>query len=247
MLKNNPAEQLLAILKNFNEIAPHNRGAPLLKTWGKVLGAGELDFSERFAQLQFLVEDIKRLIEADDGILKKDRYLAWYPLFSSFLSTAHLLNGTEQIAGHFEPNRTIFHTLEFCSEALSKSFGTDNIAEEDLNEISQLVDELYATAKDELKDPALKTVIMELVEGIRQALRQYEIRGSQGIQEALERLAGSIIFHQSQFKQHSTPQTTSKVKAILEKGFNIFVKIGSIKDTLEGAEKICSLVEKLNQ
>lgn len=239
MAKNNPAEQLLNILKEFPEQATKPNEIAL-NIWSRVLDAGAYDFPARFAQFQLLIDDVCRLIEADNAIENKAIYLAWKSPLLQLLNTTSLLDNGPKFNNKFNKESIIMHTLTFCSEALSKSFGTEDIEEESINKLSELVEQLHQISKEEVKNPQLRIIILELIESIRETIRLYEIRGIQGIQEALERLAGSMLFHQKLFESEAerTPKTLEKILNILKHGYETLKTAGAIGCALENSEKL---------
>lgn len=196
-LRSNPASRLLTILSRFFVAGQSNPGTNSAVLWIQAIGPN-LSLIEAIAEVNRLVQDVAARIEADPGILKKDRYLAWrQPLVDAF-SPVCLARTAGETLGAFDPNGRIAHTLEFVSEALSRSFGEEDLNDTDKQEVSDAAEELRNAVLDEIDDPLLRTSLLELVEGIRRSIALFEIRGPQGLRDAVDQLIAILTIHRKQ-------------------------------------------------
>lgn len=83
--------------------------------------------------------------------------------------------------------------LRYCSNLLSKHFEEASIPDSQLKEILAEVEALYSDVWMSELDKDLKKIALENLQNIKNAIHDYNIRGADGLQEALALVVGTAM------------------------------------------------------
>lgn len=228
---NNPAARLLSLLGRVDGV-PHN--VPILDGWGKVFSIDPPESTAVFSRLILvgrLVDEVEAAVKAST-IRNKELYLRHLPKIRVQLLHENLLAQWTNVKTHI-PAQGITD-LEHCSDRLSEMEMEKQVPEDDLAGIKSMVGELFDSIRNSDLDDQLKTTLLDLLEGIRQLVAQYEIRGVAALREALESSFGKLIAVRESLAR---PEN----KGIRDRLVSVLVKLDTV---CSKASKYIPLLEK---
>jgi hypothetical protein len=127
--------------------------------------------------------------------------------------------------------------LAYCAEEIDKFYREESIPREDLEEIQIEIDDLFKQVSESEIDLKLKVTLQDLLEAMRRAVAEYNIRGAKGIREVVDYSLGSILRHREEIKKESQSPVIEKFKIFLIKVDNITSKAIKYLPLLEFASK----------
>src|SRR5215212_8714611 len=215
----NSAKRLLEILKRAKDVGLSNAKPAI--AWGRVFEiiqienntiseADEFEVARRLVQLHQLINDVESRLtaipELDHGL-----YLRPFPRIRkvcllSMLDQGALINVMNQLS---EGDLTV---LEFCANELSKYHSDRVVDPKTLQELRTQVDSLFDEMAASDTPQMLKEFLLKQLEIIRRAIQEYRIRGIERLQEALERVVGSIILNEDLIDNSHDKEGVSKFK-----------------------------------
>lgn len=107
---------------------------------------------------------------------------------------------------------------------------------EDMQELLAALTELEDALQDTEMSPYLRAFIQRQVEAIRAALRVYNIRGAESLQDAMRKIGGDIQFEEAQLLKENDA-ATEEVRSILAKTANLIEKTAKVCDNLDKIKK----------
>lgn len=203
--ESNPAGRLFNLLT-----AARNKpdGSKIRDMWAKVLDCdprNDAEISLRVLELYKISQEVQTLIKLIPE-LNHDLYLASFNKIDKAIFPLNLEQPWRDKKR--ELSADLMTRLQFCAEELGKYYSEETLAEEDLQEISQMVSELYELIVDSSIDPSLRLALLEELSRIRFAISTYRIKGARGVKEALQSLLGSVIAHRETLRALSKDEMT---------------------------------------
>ncbi|WP_417553394.1 hypothetical protein [Marinomonas fungiae] len=151
------------------------------------------------ADLIMLSQQAKSRIHSLDDITH-DIFLEPFPKIEKLLSTLNL-DASWKPYRELLSDPTTLYGLKFCSDKLSRIDCIENI---DKSEIEAIQAKLASLVDDILNseiDPDVKELLLRNLEGLRQSLIAYRVRGLEGIEREVEAGLGSILVNKSKIEK----------------------------------------------
>lgn len=188
----NPALQLLRTLDEFRLEAPNSNRA--IDAWIKILKGDQSTIISQICELNKLIDQVVKLISNDPNVINKSRHLEWVSNCRSALMFDALFVGAASIAnGALNPSHRAMSSLDFCVEALSKSAHENEIDSSVLSQLSIDAHQLLVEILNEIEDPKLKVFLSELMQCFIFGIHNYQIRGSEGLDESISLVLGKVL------------------------------------------------------
>jgi hypothetical protein len=148
-----------------------------------------------------------------------------------------LFNTTWNAVKSYLPADTMY-AISFWSETLPNEELT--ISEEDLNEISEKVDELEGMLETSTLSPRLQSLIRQHINNIREALNEYEIRGFKSLKSTLHEAYGDLAELSEEIKNETNEDNVK----VLMKVKTTWEKIQDVVSSAETIDKLYSIGHK---
>lgn len=212
----NPAGRLYTILSKLK----HADGNSDLKhVWADALGIdrkNEIETLKQVFEIYNLTGEIEKLIRIRPGI-NHELLLASHSTVEKITSPASFHLRWHQVSKNLESD--VLTRLQFCAQELSQFYEEEKVSDEEILEITEIVNFLFDELKNSQIDDAAKLVLLEEIERIRAALSHYRIRGAKGVKEALQATLGAVIVNKSQLEAvaKTNPDTIAKLGKLLDK------------------------------
>ncbi|MEW1738816.1 hypothetical protein AB0346_22975 [Nocardia beijingensis] len=192
-IPNNPATRLAVIMENLRSQAANQS---IRESFMNILNChDEVEFFRAFGYLQRLPETIETAVQqyVDPEHYELDQLLAWRgPIEDALLNACSLNSATSNVTNKYQPSDIA--VLKHCGYALSAAGVERRVDQETFDQLRSLIqaleDELMASegVPNDLKD-----FILEQLDRIRRALRDFNLRGPEALNEILEQVTGSVI------------------------------------------------------
>lgn len=198
MLPNNPADRLATIMSILRtQDANQQVKVSFLNVLGFPASERPETFFRAFGQLQELpsVVEVAVRAHAHPDHHDLDLYLSWLGPITSALQQGQGLNGkTLEVLSAYGDDDV--RALRFCGSLLSAAGHEERVDQGLIDELQQKVDflENEVTAADSLPSD-LKSFILDQLDCIRYALREFNIRGPHAMADVLERIVGAASAH----------------------------------------------------
>jgi len=231
-VKTEPAGRLFDILQEARR-RPETYTAR--KVWSEVFGIEEHDTGTILRMLADLIQLIylsKTKIEEQNDI-EHELYLKPFSKLEVIFSQINLEGQWK--ASRDQIDDSTMYGLQFCSDRLHRSTNYTKIKDEELDEIKSLLSDLVDTVLKSKVDTFLKKLMVKNLEGLRQALIAYRIKGIDGIETEIELNLGSILLHKNEIKEKSEEKDT----ASLWKSY--FTFLDRLNKTISAAKNIKNL------
>lgn len=227
MVKNdNPAGRLYFILIRA---ASQKDDIPAEKVWSTVLGTdGTKGLFSRVGLLQDLAQQVKECVSQIPDV-NHALYLDSFKNIEKLLDQTNLHQPWRGPKGLLTP--VVLKELAFCSDLLSKNWPEEAIPAAELEDISKRVDELFNEVGSSSLDDYLRTLIHDLLETVRRAIAEYQIRGVKGLRETLAHIIAMLLAHIEIFKENEQEKPIR----------DFFGLIGKLKNAVEFALKVKEL------
>jgi len=189
---NNPAGRVLALLRKAKE----TQARTIADGFASVF---EMDLTDNYGGLYRnlgLLNDnlnsIKERLQQTGNqhfIASYEKALPHLQRIFAFQNSAQQWDGFKQTSIR-EQDLT---TLEFCAAALSRDLPERTFSKDELAELTKKIDELWREVLASGLDKELKLTILECLDQIRQAIRDYKILGSKPIVSAVNNAVVCVI------------------------------------------------------
>lgn len=234
----NPASRLHAVLSSIGRRQPTEK---MQSVWASVFHVDAKDTGEIFRRLAVLPQQVQaamRQVEEIPGIAHR-LHLGPLQKVEAAVSLGSLTENFETFSKRLGA-ATVSH-LEYTADLLRQHTPVTFITPDDQN---SLLDKVQALAKDIRAsgiEHDLKLALTEYIERIRRALIEYDLRGPEGVMEALDQNVGFL----ARSVDNASPAEKSafeKVRAFLGAGYEALVRTaGAVKAGKELAEHIPQL------
>lgn len=230
-IKNNPVGRLHAILR---EASSHGDGAPTQAVWQTVLGAPPGDIGsllKSIADLIHLQAEAKQALV--DGIPGDQRiYLAPFEKIDNLFKRIDLTSRWAQHKQHLD--EATLNALAFGDHVLEPKFGRTPLNADLVKQFIEQLDKLLLECIESELPDALKYFFKANLESLRQALLSYKISGSQGIEDEIDRIWGTMSRHSAVIND----QVNGSSKGLMK---SIFELIGNVNDSIQLTETTLKL------
>lgn len=216
---NNPAGRYYEILR---QAKAQKDDLKVRQIWAKVLAEDESDDSaitKKVIEVYQLGEEVKSLIGMSEGV-NKELYLSSFPQIEKAIFPLNL--NTTWKAQKQQLNDEVMTRLQFCSELLSSIYTEEQLQEEDLVQVTALIEELFNSIQNGSLEGGIKLTLLEEVERLRAALSMYKIKGAKGLKQSLQSTIGMVVANQAELS--NAAKTDSDV---IERLGNLIDKVDS--------------------
>jgi hypothetical protein len=182
-----PAGRLLRIVEKALTMSGGNVQAAMSSLFESA------DLPDLYGELALAAEsakNIENLLLVSGNPKAASRYKTTLPKLLTFLSPNHF-------GGNWDQHKAVITRaevvrLEHCSDELSEFLQEKEIDGKDLDDIRTDVDSLYSQILAANIDERVKKILLDILQKIKQAIHDYNIRGVDGLEEAW-RLATSAV------------------------------------------------------
>lgn len=201
--KDNPAGRLLEIIQKAKIAAQQYGSNPALIGWASVFGIPfdrnnftvardhDLTLINYLIQLDLLIKETESALMRVDDL--PDRYMRPFPRIREMLKISQLQSA---FSGFISPiTEGDMVVLEFCAEKLSNYHLESVVEEDELKGILDDVNALYERIIASDVTAELKTIMLDMLVVIRNAVHEYRIRGVARLEEALPTLVGTYVLN----------------------------------------------------
>ncbi|MEQ6342921.1 MAG: hypothetical protein M3A44_15080 [Gammaproteobacteria bacterium] len=231
-VKTEPAGRLYDI---FHEAKLKPEAHSSRKVWAEVFDVPEEDTGtilKMLAELIQLTHATKEKLEKLNDI-NHELYLRPFSQIERVLSHINLDAGWKHWKDQID--EPTIYGLQFCSDKLNRVTNYTKIPNEEIDSIKQSLSELTDQILNSELDNSLKELLVRNLEGLRQAIISFKIKGIEGIQREVELNLGSIILHREEIRSKSI---SGKESALLSKYFKF---IEGLNKTISTAKNIKEL------
>jgi hypothetical protein len=194
--------------------------------------AGDAELAREFGFILALPDQVAREIErfADPEHEDVSVLLQWEAPVKRALDQCWAFTSSVQgPQSHFSKADIV--ALQACSPILSRAQLEPRIEQEALDDLRQSVDELYEEIVDATAlPPKLLSFLLDQLDLIRRALREYAIRGAQALNEALDQSVGAYLRHARSGDLEPAPEAGSP----LGRFKSILVQIAAVTGVFTG-------------
>jgi hypothetical protein len=197
---NNPAGHLHQLLVNLKNM--ERGGQPqTVPAFAAVLNTSTNDtivLIQRIARMAALVQRTKERVLA---IKDEDTaiYLEWLVPIQTAFSALSLSGALSSFTERYDA--VALERLRFCAHMLSRRASEPELVAEELAKVQKEVDELIKEIKESETDAFLKEYMLRHLNSISDAIREYNLFGSDRIREEVSTAIGSAFFYPKQAKQ----------------------------------------------
>lgn len=236
--KSNPAQRLYEIIKkakafdqNVNAISGwtdvfklssnlfDKDSAPIVQKIREIRKRqAEVETMRCLSQLIRLVDDVEKILES-----KKDEDYESYktPLPKIRLAIVPSRFNEGFSATLAQISDADVHLLRLCAKAIAKDFSEKIVDEEELIKISIEISELYEEIISAEINQELKTILLELLEAMHQAIHEYRIRGISSLKDSIALIIGKFYMNEELIR-NTQSEEISKVMKIVNKFRQIY-------------------------
>ncbi|MEQ3528131.1 hypothetical protein [Pseudoalteromonas sp. XMcav11-Q] len=228
---NNPAGRYYEILRKAK-----SKGDDLKvrQVWAQVLDEDESDDStitRKVIEVYQLGEEVKRLIGMNEGV-NKELYLSSFPQIERAIFPLQL--NTTWKAQKQQLNDGVMTRLQFCSELLSSIYNEEQLKDEDLAQVTKLIDELFSAVLSSSLDGGIRITLLEEIERLRTALSMYKINGAKGLKQSLQSTIGMVVTNQGELSSvaASEPDVIERLGKLIDKVDSFTAKVLKVHKAL---------------
>lgn len=209
-LPNNTAARLATVLEQIRS-APERSQVKALMT--SIFGTEtDADFAEALSYFCQMPGEIERQVRAlDEDEIDVEFFLQWVPSVNTAFDRLWAFNSIIQPVQQSYSETDIMN-LRACSQTLHRERCEPRIAQSQIDDLRQQVEELIDALHSSTDLPAeLKICLIEQLDKVLMALRQYSIRGPRGLNAAVDTATGAAVRACSNHPPH-TPEAKKWVQ-----------------------------------
>lgn len=223
-IKNNPTGRLHGLMVLARTCADNQSSR---KVWAQVFQCEPQDTSAILLGLAALINLVAQAKAATEThvIRNKELFLEPFPKLEAMLSKINL-DVSWQSSRAFLDDRTI-SCLEFGDHELTQHFGTTALNADLISQFLKDLDQLIQQCVDADIPADLKKLFCKNLEDLRRALLAYRISGAAGLQEELDRVAGSFARHGQLIEQAVKDEEPRKLTT------SVFDTVGRLNDSIQ--------------
>lgn len=170
------------------------------------------------SQLFVLTDDVERILKAKEDE-DYESYKIPLPKIRAAIIPSRLGEGFSSALAQIKD--ADIQLLRLCAKAIEKDFSEKVVDEEEIIKIKSEVEELYEEIRRAEINQELKTVLLELLEAMRQAIHEYRIRGINSFKDSIALIIGKIIMNEELIK-NSDSEEVRKVYKLLGKFSSLY-------------------------
>jgi hypothetical protein len=228
----NSASRIAALLQSIPSYADTTQ---TLEVWANLFSITEPNPNRKSGSVAERLNAVYRELEIVRNQMRHANYSEklYEPAITKIehaLSTMLLPHTWSQARQYITPETLI--ALDFCGEILPDE--EEQIAPEDLVEISARLDELTNLLFDSQLPARLKALIEHHVNLIRRALAEYPICGAKALRQVARTALGELVEVKETVKEHRDTPEVSKLGAVWK-------KVNQVADVALKAEKLGQL------
>ena len=227
----NLAGRLLAILQRA---MVHAGTVTIRSVWAAVFGTKPDDVTSiqrKLVQLDRLVTRTEELIKADTSA-NPNLLLRHTPRIRAVLAVDNF------DAPWDRPKKMLdgapIADLEHCADQITRHYPEAEVEKDDLDQISTGATNLFNQFKaaDDV-DRLVQQSILQMLQGIRDAVAEYEIRGAEGLEDALSIAIGRLIVQRDLVRKATKRPLLKDYFALLAKVDTVVSKVMRYRSLLE--------------
>lgn len=188
---NNPADRLAAILQAVRARPADEQTKIALSA---VLGVeSDADYLSSLSRLLALPGEVERRVRSNIGNNDLDWHLQWVrPVDRALQQIWPMTSQIQPVQRAVGPEHIV--CLQACGNLLRQHGHEQTVAEEQLNDLREQARTLYDDVMNAESIPAdLRSLLLDQLDHILRALREYIVRGPEGLAEALENSVGAFV------------------------------------------------------
>jgi hypothetical protein len=155
-----------------------------------------------------------------------------------FVSPLQLVNAFGSV---FNIGEVDLKILDFGVDAVAKICREKVVDENELAKLRSEIQDLYEHISELEIDKHLKTVWLDMLKIMENAVHEYRIRGVERLREAVEQLIGIWFFSKEEI-ENSDIEEVGKVRIILDKFTNLWAFAADTVQLLEAGSKYLPLL-----
>jgi hypothetical protein len=207
----NPAGRLYAIL---DEARKHPKNERAFDAWKRVLEVDDdFDVYRGIFHVRELVQEVKNLVDRLE--VNKPLYLSRFERIERAVPGRNLETSWQGCADLLDEATML--SLAHLAELLSGHVAEQPIEKEELKGLEQDLDALFDKVDEGNLSPQLKEIILRQIEALLRSIREYRIRGAEGMKEALVHSYGTIIMNLGLFKKEKDSEEAQRFGKVLGK------------------------------
>jgi hypothetical protein len=238
--ESNPAGRLHKILTLAKQRPDQER---VREAWANILGVelNDVIVTKAVVELYSLSNEIQSLIKMN-GQLNHELYLKSFNSINRAFFPLNLATTWNSVKQHL--NDEALTRLQFCAEQLSQFYAEDTLSEEDLKQIIEKIESLFAAVYSSTLPDPLRLSLLEEVERLRHAIAMYKIKGAKGLKNALQGTIGSVFANYDELTASSenNPDVLTRLGELIDKLDSFTARALKLKKML--AKPIRYLLEK---
>lgn len=232
--ESNPAGRLHRML---SEVAKKKGDTLRVRdVWAPIFGCNPTDEPEilrGLVEVYGLCEEVKDLIKFNSD-LNHNLYLASFPKIERVILPANLTQNWRSLRENLDGE--VLARVQFCADALQGFYSEESISEEELSQITELVDDLSQLITDSSMAAELKLALLEELSRIRKSIDLVKIRGAKGVKQALQGLVGSVVANEQSLNvlRESDPDVLQRLGSLLDKLDSFTARVMKLNRILSG-------------
>lgn len=238
---NNPAARLAHVLR---QVHAHQNGDATKQVFKAVLGSrDDAELARDFATLISLPEQVVSGVSeaADPEHDDLDWLLQWQPAVTQALEQAWAFTSAIQGVKQSYSGESLVH-LEACGVVLSRARLEPRIDPSTIDSLREQTQELHEALLQAENLPAdLRTFMLDHLDRILRALREFALRGAAALRDAFDQTVGSLMTTgKLQDERTRDPQTKSWV----DRFRNVLAAVGAAVTVASGALALPAAAEE---
>lgn len=258
--KSNPAQRLYEIMKSAKAFDGHvdaiSGWAEVFNLSSKLFDKDDTLFARKYKEIKKRQEEIETmrylsqliiLVDEVEAILKSKEDED-YESYKTPLSKIRLAVVPSRFSEMFSATlaqitESDIQLLRLCAKAIAKDFSEKVVEEKELVKIWLEIEKLYEEIFKAEINQELKTVLLELLEAMRQAIHDYRIRGIKSFEDAIAWIIGKIAMNRDLIKNTQSEELT-RVNKIIKKFIAVYSFAADTVQLLGTGEIITKLLGK---
>lgn len=199
--KTNPAGRLYHLLKAAE---PKNKKMSFGEVWADVFGINPKDREQLLVSLSHIYQQMdegRKLIEANPE-LPQELLLEPFQKLGKAFSVVNLGGKWGGWKRSHLPDGTL-RDLQWCAQMLDDHYPESELDREQLTALREEVEKLISEVHKADSPAHLKRIIVDGLEHVRRSIVEYDLRGADGLKDALEQNLGIIALHQKELSSNS--------------------------------------------
>lgn len=189
----NPARLLHRHLTQLLQLRGDQRS--VREVLGRVFSLDQQDYvalRRGLVAVDQLFQSTEEAVKAIPGV-DYQRFLRHFPAQRRGFAKLHLDNNSK--SGFSFITEAAVEAMDLCAARLAEEFPEGELTSEELSELANRIEEVFAFVDSSHFEPELREVALDLLETLRQGVAEYRIRGIDGLRSALEESLGKLMLY----------------------------------------------------